>query len=915
MIDRRRTRRRVTVAVVAKLVSRGRKKNTVASLASERCAARHGKRLGVADIGGHLFRLTRQFERVLRQTGRHKKREDADQQQHYDKLDQGKPTVDGLGLCHLSQLPFSGGAAAPSDLRQHHLGAAHFVLPGRFDVQLLHHSVLDQHRIALRAHAHVARSEVEREPELLGPLAAAVAEHADLAARLLVAAPGGHHECVVRRHAPDLVHAFRLELAVVLHVARNVLRRAGRRIRARHGEDRDFLSFRRLGDADVLGVDRASRGGIVFGGFGKLAVGKSVADFDGHFGLRSLEFSGRSASRSWAAKSKCLPVPRGLAIFPAMRTAAEAVQDHRLTLSEVLHALVAEGLVPKADADKLVADRRLHRGDHHPLVVIADQKWRSLKPPQKVLFLEWLTEWLARQTGMDYFHIDPLKINFSAVTEVMSSHYAARFKILPVEVSTREVVIATCEPYVKDWEKELKQILRLEIRRVIANPLDISRYQVEFYNLAKSVKGAAKMGEQRSGIGNFEQLVQIGQTNKQLDANDQHIVHVVDWLWQYAFDQRASDIHMEPRRDAGEVRFRIDGVLHPVYQIPMAVMAAMTSRIKILGRMDVVEKRRPQDGRIKTRTADGQDVELRLSTLPTAFGEKLVMRVFDPEVIVKDFAELGFSEDDKTRWKQMTGQPNGIILVTGPTGSGKTTTLYSTLKTLATPEVNVCTIEDPIEMIEPAFNQMQVQQSIELGFAEGVRALMRQDPDIIMVGEIRDVQTAEMAVQAALTGHLVLSTLHTNDSASAITRLLELGVPAYLLNSTILGVMAQRLVRTLCKHCKEKIAYEPGREGDLSWEEFVAPWKAKRPAHVYRPVGCLECRNTGYSGRIGLYEILLLSPEVKRLVNSEADVAKIRDQAYKEGMKPLRISGAMKVAMGLTTLEEVLKVAPPPGQA
>src|SRR5213078_1986723 len=336
---------------------------------------------------------------------------------------------------------------------------------------------------------------------------------------------------------------------------------------------------------------------------------------------------------------------------------------------------------------------------------------------------------------------------------------------------------------------------------------------------------------------------------------------------------------MEPRRDAGEVRFRIDGVLHPVYQIPMAVMSAMTSRIKILGRMDVVEKRRPQDGRIKTRTAEGEDVELRLSTLPTAFGEKLVMRVFDPEVIVKDFAELGFSEDDKTRWKQMTGQPNGIILVTGPTGSGKTTTLYSTLKTLATPEVNVCTIEDPIEMIEPAFNQMQVQQSIERGFAEGVRALMRQDPDIIMVGEIRDVQTAEMAVQAALTGHLVLSTLHTNDSASAITRLLELGVPAYLLNSTILGVMAQRLVRTLCKHCKEKIAYEPGREGDLGWEEFVAPWKAKR------------------------------------LVSSGADVAKIRDQAYKEGMKPLRISGAMKGAMGLTTLEEVLKVAPPPGQA
>jgi len=598
-----------------------------------------------------------------------------------------------------------------------------------------------------------------------------------------------------------------------------------------------------------------------------------------------------------------------------MQTAAEARQDHRLTLSEVLQAMVADGLVPKAEAEKLVADRRLHRADHHPLVVIADQKWRTPKPPQKLMGIEWLTEWLAKQTGMEYFHIDPLKINFSTVTEVMSSAYAARFKILPVASNTREAVVATCEPYVKDWEKELKQLLKLEIRRVLASPLDISRYQVEFYNLAKSVKGAAQKGDQRSGIGNFEQLVEIGQTNKQLDANDQHIVHVVDWLWQYAFDQRASDIHMEPRRDVGEVRFRIDGVLHPVYQIPMPVMSAMTSRIKILGRMDVVEKRRPQDGRIKTRTADGQDVELRLSTLPTAFGEKLVMRVFDPEVIVKDFSELGFSEDDKSRWKQMIDQPNGIILVTGPTGSGKTTTLYSTLKTLATPEVNVCTIEDPIEMIEPSFNQMQVQHSIELDFADGVRALMRQDPDIIMVGEVRDLPTAEMAIQAALTGHLVLSTLHTNDSASAVTRLLDLGVAPYLLNSTILGVMAQRLVRTLCKHCKEKIPYDEGRAGDLSWEEFVAPWKAKRPTHIYRPVGCLECRNTGYSGRVGLYEILLLSPEIRRLVTAEADLAKIREIAYKEGMKPLRISGAMKVAMGVTTLEEVLKVAPPPGQA
>jgi general secretion pathway protein E len=340
------------------------------------------------------------------------------------------------------------------------------------------------------------------------------------------------------------------------------------------------------------------------------------------------------------------------------------------------------------------------------------------------------------------------------------------------------------------------------------------------------------------------------------------------------------------------------------------VLNAMTSRIKILARMDVVEKRRPQDGRIKTRTLDGDDIELRLSTMPTAFGEKLVMRIFDPEVLVRDFKELGFSDDDDKRWKDMTEKPNGIVLVTGPTGSGKTTTLYSTLKTLATPEVNVCTIEDPIEMVEPAFNQMQVQHQIELGFADGVRALMRQDPDIIMVGEIRDLETAEMAVQSALTGHLVLSTLHTNDAPSAVTRLLELGVAPYLLNATLNGIMAQRLVRTLCKHCKQKVEFNRA-EDHAAWDALVAPWKSNRPTHVYKAVGCLECRMTGFSGRVGIYEVLIFSSELKTLVAGGADLEKLRDIGFKEGMKPLRISGAMKVGAGHTTIEEVLKVAPP----
>lgn len=593
-----------------------------------------------------------------------------------------------------------------------------------------------------------------------------------------------------------------------------------------------------------------------------------------------------------------------------MAAAESQVAEHRLAIAEVLDWLVADEMIDAAVADQLKKERRYYRGNQHPLSIIAQQNWRSLKAPGRLLALEALTEWLAARVGMPYMHIDPLKIDFTAVTEVMSSAYATRFRILPVGVTAKEAIIATAEPYTREWERELVGLLKKEIRRVVANPEDIDRYQVEFYNLAKSIKGASRGGQQGSALTNFEQLVELGSSDRMPDANDAHIVRVVDWLWQYAFEQRASDIHLEPRRELGIVRFRIDGVLHQVYQIPGVVMNAMTSRIKILGRMDIVDKRRPQDGRIKTRTLDGREVELRLSTLPTAFGEKVVMRIFDPEVLVRDFSELGFGEDDLARWHEMSGRPNGIVLVTGPTGSGKTTTLYSTLKQLATPEVNVCTIEDPIEMIEPAFNQMQIQPSIDLGFSEGLRALMRQDPDIMMVGEIRDLETAEMAIQAALTGHLVLSTLHTNDAPAAVTRLLELGVPPYLLAATLNGVMAQRLVRTLCPHCRQRVEF--GRAEDIAaWDALVAPWKSRRPGAIFRATGCLECRKTGFLGRVGIYETLLCTPGVKDLIASGSAVAGIRERAYKEGMKPLRISGAVKVAAGITTLEEVMKVAPP----
>ncbi|MDR3055545.1 MAG: GspE/PulE family protein [Zoogloeaceae bacterium] len=584
-------------------------------------------------------------------------------------------------------------------------------------------------------------------------------------------------------------------------------------------------------------------------------------------------------------------------------------RERKLELGEILNWLEADGMVSAENAQELRKARQGHSGEQNPLIVVAEQKWRTLTPPYKLLHLEALTEWLAARVGLDYLHIDPLKVDFSGVADVVSSAYAARLCILPVGMDAHELTIATSEPFLREWEKELSLILKKRIRRVLANPVDVSRYLVEFFNLAKSVKKAEQQGNESGSLSSFEQLVELGRNNQQLDANDHHVVRIVDFLWQYAFDQRASDIHIEPRRDIGIVRFRIDGVLHQVYQIPAVVMTAMTSRIKLLGRMDVIEKRRPQDGRIKTRMPNGDEVELRLSTLPTAFGEKLVMRIFDPEVLVRDFKQLGFSSADLANWNTMTARPNGIILVTGPTGSGKTTTLYSTLRQLATPEVNVCTIEDPIEMVEPAFNQMQVQHVLDTGFAEGVRALMRQDPDIIMIGEIRDLETAEMAIQAALTGHLVLSTLHTNDAPSAITRLQDLGVPGYLINATLLGIMAQRLVRTLCPHCKKAT---PLSEVDRAvWKNLVAPWKSQEPTRIFHPVGCLECRMTGFAGRIGIYELLMMTQKVKKLIGEETVAAEVREQAYHEGMLALRISGAQKVALGVTSLEEIVRVAPP----
>ncbi|MES2674300.1 MAG: GspE/PulE family protein [Pseudomonadota bacterium] len=585
------------------------------------------------------------------------------------------------------------------------------------------------------------------------------------------------------------------------------------------------------------------------------------------------------------------------------------ILDRVLDLRSLITDLVADGRLEQADANMLLGSSRTReQAMLHPLSYIATQNFDDKSRPGKILDDAVLTEWLADKAKLPLVHIDPMKINVTKVTEVMGYAFAKRHGILCVQVTADDVHIACLQPFLGGWEPQLEHVARRKVKRVFASPTDVERYMVEFYTLARSVTGASG-GAAASAVTNFEQLVELG-TATDPDANDQHIVKIVDWLLQYAYDQRASDIHIEPRRDVGRIRFRIDGVLHYVYELPANVSTAVTSRFKVLARMDISERRKPQDGRIKTRRNDGTEVELRMSSLPTAFGEKMVMRIFDPEVLLRSFTDLGLVGEDYNRWRTMLDRPNGIVLVTGPTGSGKTTTLYSSLRQIATSEVNVSTIEDPIEMVEEAFNQTQVHHKIGLDFAAGIRSLMRQDPDIIMVGEIRDLETAQMAVQAALTGHLVISTVHTNDAPSTVARLLDLGIPSYLINATMLGVMAQRLVRTLCPHCKE--------EGQISaddWQQLVAPWKVNVPAKIYRPVGCLECRNTGYLGRQGLYEILVLSETLKEKVTSDCNLMELRRQAMKEGMRTLRLSGAQKVAAGLTTVEEVMRVAPPPEKA
>ncbi|QXH56839.1 GspE/PulE family protein [Pseudomonas maumuensis] len=556
-----------------------------------------------------------------------------------------------------------------------------------------------------------------------------------------------------------------------------------------------------------------------------------------------------------------------------------ANDHHDLDLNRLLDTLLAEQRITPGTALAALERAKLHPTEH-PLELIAASAHPDPRHPGQPLQLDALCRWLADRVGQPFLTIDPLRIDLVRVAGLMSAAFAQRHGILAVAEDEHSVTVASAQPYQHDWEADLSRSLGKVVRRVLANPRQIRQLRPTFLGLAHSVRGA-DLG-QLPRLGELEQLLELGARQPQASADDAHIVHIVDWMLQYAIEQRASDIHLEPRREQGQLRLRIDGLLHPVYAFPASVTLAMVSRLKHLGRMNVAEKRRPQDGRLKTRLPSGVEVELRLSTLPTPFGEKLVLRLSDPQQLHDSLETLGLEGALLEQWLALLQQRQGILLVTGPTGSGKTSTLYASLRHLATSQVNLCSIEDPIERLEPMINQLQVQPNLELDFASGARALLRQDPDIIMIGEIRDRETAQVAVQAALTGHLVLSTLHTQDACGAITRLLELGVADYLIRATLLGVMAQRLVRTLCPDCRGLLL----QDGQA----------------------CPQCRGTGFHGRTGLFELLRVSAALRTRITPSSDLAELRQQAEIDGLRDLRRHGCDQVDQGRTCPEEVLRV-------
>src|SRR3954469_15290061 len=508
---------------------------------------------------------------------------------------------------------------------------------------------------------------------------------------------------------------------------------------------------------------------------------------------------------------------------------------------------------------------------------------------------------IAGDAKLDHVRIDTLNLNADLIEAKMSRPFARRHRMIPLDMASGKLRVACANPYDIEGIDSFRRIAGRDVQFVVASEPDILKAITEFYGLRHSVKRAERDLSAGIDLGNLEQLVRM-KNEAEIESSDQHVVNAVEFMLQHAFESRASDIHVEPKREDSLIRFRIDGVLHDIQKMPKIVHAAVTSRIKTMSRLDIAEKRRPQDGRVKMNRA-GREVELRVSTLPVAFGEKLVMRIFDPQVVMQDLTGLGFYADELQTFNDFISRPHGIVLVTGPTGSGKTTTLYSALKTICTREINVTTIEDPIEMVYPDFNQTEVQLKVGITFAAALRHILRQDPDVIMVGEIRDNETAQYSIQAALTGHLVFSTLHTNDAPSSISRLTDLGVERFLISSTVVGAMAQRLGRRVCPQCATQRLLGPDeiRTPRLS----VPPGKRGK---VKEGEGCFECRNTGYFGRTGIFEIMPIDDALKSLIISGADSPEINREAAKNGMRTLRQSALRKLAEGITTFEEVVRV-------
>ncbi len=587
------------------------------------------------------------------------------------------------------------------------------------------------------------------------------------------------------------------------------------------------------------------------------------------------------------------------------------ISREKFSPKAVLTHLIKGGYLSQDQAKQVLSMREgvvrklSRKGDDSRVDIIEVLRHLSMNradKPGEPLDEDAIYQALAEAWSIDYLKINPLKLNMETVTKTIPKNFAMKHLVLPVSVKDGELTVAMSDPFDTEVLDDLKRVSQMRIRPVITARSDIERYINEFFGFRSSI-AAAKSQYDGTGIdlGNLEQFVKLDSYGE-IQSSDHHIINAVNHLFSYAFDQRASDIHIEPKRDVSVIRMRIDGALHTVYELPKTIHSALVSRIKALSRLDMAEKRRPQDGRIKT-DKDGTEVEIRVSTVPVAFGEKVVMRVLHPDVMFQDLEKLGFTDDDLTRYEALVNRPHGIVLVCGPTGSGKSTTLYSTLRRLATPELNITTVEDPIEMVHEEFNQIAVQPQVGVKFGTILRNILRQDPDIIMLGEMRDLDTAENAAQAAMTGHLVLSTLHTNDAPSAITRLLDIGIPSYIIQATLAGVVAQRLVKRVCSHCTETyemdseklkgLGLETGKQGVLT---------------LSRGAGCLKCRGTGYRGRLAIFEILPFTDGVRKLTTRDTDVAAIRRQAAQEGMVNLRESGIRQLLAGNTTWEELLRV-------